>query len=262
MLKETCKSQENDAADRTAKADGYVGNAQPDTAERSIAQALRRGLLPADLPVLTGLELAHRYYQPPGCLAGSDWHDIVPLPGDRVAIVVGDAMGQGPAAATVMVQLRAAAHVLADLDLPPDAVLSRLNRMMLKMNPPAFATCVCASLDPATGSGRIARAGHLPPVLARPEGGGVIEVSPGPPLGLGEAGFESSHITLPADATLALFTDGLVETRDRACDEGVSALQRALTGSGEPLQDTCDAAMAELGQRGEDDTTLVLARIR
>jgi serine phosphatase RsbU (regulator of sigma subunit) len=186
----------------------------------------------------------------------------VPLPGDRVAIVVGDAMGHGPEAAAVMVQLRAAAHVLADLDLPPDAVLGRLNRMMLKMNPPAFAACACATLDPPTGSGRVARAGHPPPVLARPESGSVIEVPAGLPLGLSEANYEAAQFALPADATLGLFTDGLMECRSRAYDEGAGELQQALTGAAGPLQETCDATVAALGQRGDDDSTLVLARLK
>lgn len=261
MLKETCRAPKTEATGLDAADRGYAG-APSDVSPRDAVEALQRGLLSAGLPVLSGLELAHRYYRPSGCLVGSDWYDIVPLPGDRVAIVVGDAMDHGPAAAAVMVQLRAAAHVLADLDLPPDAVLGRLNRMMLKINPPAFATCACTTLDPATGSGRVARAGHLPPVLARPDSGSVIEVPECPPLGLGEAKYEAAQFTLPADATLALFTDGLVECRSRAYDEGVAELRQALAGAVGPLQETCDATVAALGQRGDDDTTLVLARLR
>jgi serine phosphatase RsbU (regulator of sigma subunit) len=262
MLKETCKSPETEAVELVAKVGVYVG-APLDASQRGVAQAFQRGLLPFDVPVLTGLELAHRSCRLAGCLAGSDWYDIVPLPGDRVAIVVGDAMCHGAAAATMMMQLRAAAHVLMDLDLPPDAVLGRLNRMMLRMNPPAFATCVCVTLDPATGSGGVARASQLAPVLARPESSGVIEVPAGLPLGLGEARYEASHFTLPADATLALFTDGLVECGSRACDEGVAELQRALTGSVQPLQAACDAIVDGFGQRDRvDDSTLVLLRPR
>jgi serine phosphatase RsbU (regulator of sigma subunit) len=263
MLKETSRSPETEAAKLGANVGVYV-DAPLDTSQWAVAQAFQRGLLPFDIPALAGLELAHRSCPLTGCLAGSDWYDIVPLPGDRVAIVVGDAMSHGTAAASLTVQLRAAAHVLMDLDLPPDAVLGRLNRMMLKMNPPAFATCLCATLDPATGSGGVARAGSPAPVLARPENGGVIEVPAGLPLGLGEAKYEASHFALPADAILALFTDGLVGRGSRACDEGVAGLRQALTGSvQQPLQAACDAIIDDPGQRDrQDDATLVLLRAR
>lgn len=259
MLKETCKSPETEAAELRANVGVYV-DAPLDTSQHAITQAFQRGMLPFDIPALTGLELAHRSRPLTGCPAGSDWYDIVPLPGNRVAIVVGDAMSHGAATASLTAQLRAAAHVLMDLDLPPDAVLGRLNRMMLKLNPPAFATCLCATLDPATGSGGVARAGSPAPVLVRPESGGVIEVSAGLPLGLGEAKYEASHFTLPADATLALFTDGLVKRGSRA-HEGTAELRQALTGSVQPLQAACDAIIGDPGQRnGQDDSTLVLLR--
>jgi serine phosphatase RsbU (regulator of sigma subunit) len=263
MLKESCNSHDTDAVEVAASAAVFIDNTELYKQERSTAEALQRGLLPVELPVLPGLDIAHHYRRPDDCLVGGDWADIVPLPGGRVAIVVGDAMGHGPEAATVMVQLRAAAHVLADLDLPPEAVLGRLNRLAACVIPAMFATCVCATLDPATGSGRIARAGHLPPVLARPDGSSrIIESPAGLPLGLAEASYESTHITFPADATLALYTDGLVERRDRPFDEGIDALRQALAGPPRPLQLTCDTTVADLSQRGEDDTTLVLARTR
>jgi serine phosphatase RsbU (regulator of sigma subunit) len=268
MLKQSSNSRGDDAAELVSEATLYLDAARAATQEERLVRAIQRGLLPTHLPALSSLEVAHRHVPAAGRPVGGDWYDIVALPGARVAIVVGDAMGYGPEAATAMVQLRAAAHVLAGLDLPADAVLTRLNQMAATLTSGTFATCICATLDPATGSGRIARAGHLPPVLARPDGSGrVIELPSGQPLGLGDAKYESAGITLPADATLALFTDGLVGGGlvgggTDAFERNVDALKRELAGPARPLESTCDAAMADRCQPGEDDTTLILARIR
>src|SRR5487761_1268853 len=97
--------------------------------QRTIADALQRGLLAAKPPVPSWLEVAGRCLPAAGHLIGGDWYDIVPLSRDRTGIVVGDVMGHGPEAASVMAQLRAAAHALADLDLEPADLLQRLNRV-------------------------------------------------------------------------------------------------------------------------------------
>jgi serine phosphatase RsbU (regulator of sigma subunit) len=204
-------------------------------------------------------------------VVGGDWYDIVPLSGGRAALIVGDAMGHGPEAAAVMVQLRTAAHTLADLELPPEEVLRRLDRLAAGLpgaGMPAapFATCVYAVIDPQRGSCVLAKAGHLPPVLIRPGGAAeVLDLPPGLPLGLGRESFQATEITLPPGATLALYTDGLVENRVRTLDEGISALGDALSLSlgpaGSPLGRACAAATGALSRPGEDDITLVLARL-
>jgi Stage II sporulation protein E (SpoIIE) len=249
------------ASELAARAGVFVDNARLFAQERRTAEALQRGLLPRVLPTPTGVEVAHRYLPAGDHLVGGDWYDLVPLPQGRTAIVVGDAMGHGPEAAAVMAQLRAAAHVLADLDLPPDALLGRLNRMAATVADGTFATCVCATVDPARGTCVIARAGHLPPILALPDGStDVIDLPPGLPLGLGEVTFHAIQTTLPPRATLALYTDGLVESRNRPFDEGIVALRAALAAAVGPLGARCGSIIESLGQRGEDDTTLVLVR--
>ncbi|HEY5985789.1 MAG TPA: PP2C family protein-serine/threonine phosphatase [Streptosporangiaceae bacterium] len=249
------------ASELAARAGVCVDNARLFAQERRTAEALQRGLLPRDLPTPRGVEVAHRYVPAGDHLVGGDWCDLVPLPEDRTAIVVGDAMGHGPEAASVMAQLRAAAHVLADLDLPPDALLGRLNRMAATVADGTFATCVCATVDPARGTCMIARAGHLPPILALPDGSTqVIDLPPGLPLGLGEATFHAIQTTLPPGAILALYTDGLVESRKRPFDEGILALRTALAAAVGPLPTRCSSITESLGQCGEDDTTLVLVR--
>jgi hypothetical protein len=235
--------------------------------ERRTAQALQQGLLPGQPEVPDGLEVAHRYVPVGDSVVGGDWHDIVPLPGGRAALVVGDAMGHGPEAAAVMVQLRTAAHTLADLDLPPGQVLSKLDRMAAAIAAAPFATCVYAVIDPPGGSCEIVQAGHLPPVLVPPGGTPtMLDLPPGLPLGLGAESFQATRLDLPPGAALALYTDGLVESRIRTLDAGLAALRDALGSAlAEPrteLASVCDTVSQKLRQHGEDDITLVLARIR
>jgi serine phosphatase RsbU (regulator of sigma subunit) len=246
-------------ADRAAV---YLDNARLFSREQRTAEALQRGLLPREPGVAAGMEIAHGYLPAADHIIGGDWYDILPLCDGRTALIVGDAMGHGPEAATVMVQLRAGAHALAEAGLEPEALLERLNRMAITLKDPAFATCVCAILDPATRSCVIARAGHLPPVLVLPDHSTqVVDLPSGLPLGLGPADFRAVALTLPARATLALYTDGLVESRSRPFDEGITALRTALATSRGPLQATCDAITRSLRLHSEDDTTLILARI-
>jgi hypothetical protein len=254
------------AGELASRAAVCIDNARLYDRERRTALALQQGLLPAQPRIPVGLEVAHVYVPVGASVVGGDWHDIVPLPGGRAALIVGDAMGHGPEAAAVMVQLRTAAHTLADLELPPGEVLRRLDRMAAGMATAPFATCIYTVVDPAGSSCVAAQAGHLPPVLVLPGGGTqVLGLPPGLPLGLGADSFAASQISLPPGATLALYTDGLVESRTRPLDEGLAALQDALgsvlASPGGTLEDACAKVTGMLREHGEDDITLVLARI-
>ncbi len=245
-----------------ARAGVCVDNARLFTQERRTAEALQRGLLPREMSAPAGLDVAHRYRPAGDNAIGGDWYDVIPLPDGRATVTVGDAMGHGPEAAAVMAQLRAATHVLADLELPPAELLHRLNRMAMTVTDGTFATCVCATVDPARGTCVLARAGHLPPLLARPDGScEVIELPSGLPLGLGDTEFHAAEVALPPGAVLALYTDGLVENRARTFDAGIAALQAALGEMRGPLPAACDTIIGELCRHGEDDTTLVLVRM-
>jgi GAF domain-containing protein len=255
------------AGELASRAAVCIDNARLYHRERRTALALQRGLLPGRPQVPAGLEVAHRYLPVGASVVGGDWHDIVPLTGGRAALIVGDAMGHGPEAAAVMVQLRTAAHTLADLELPPGEVLRRLDRMVEGMAVAQFATCIATVIDPAGSSCVAAQAGHLPPVLVLPGGATrVVDLPPGLPLGLGAESFAASHISLPPGATLALYTDGLVESRTRPIDDGLTALQHALSSvlarPGGSLGGACEMVIQMLREHGEDDITLVLARIR
>lgn len=262
------------AGELASRAAVCIDNARLYDRERRTAMALQRGLLPSRPRIPPGIEVAHRYLPVGGQVVGGDWHDIVSLPGGRAALLVGDAMGHGPEAAAVMVQLRTAAHTLAELDLTPRQVLGRLDALAAGMDAqaagltaPPFATCVYAVIDPAAGTGEIAQAGHLPPVLVSRDGSArALDFPPGLPLGLGADSFETVRFTLPPGATLALYTDGLVESRSRPVDDGLAALRRALSTSlaqpASTLDSACEAVTRALREHGEDDLTLLLARIR
>jgi len=255
------------AGELASRAAVCIDNARLYHRERRTAFALQRGLLPGEPRVPDAMEVAHRYLPVGASIVGGDWHDIVALPGGRAVLVVGDAMGHGPEAAAVMVQLRTATHVLAGLDLPPGEVLAGLDMLAAGMPASPYATCVCAVIDTSASSGVIAAAGHPPPVLALPGGGTeVLPVPAGLPLGLGAGTFEAAQVSLPPGATLALYTDGLAESRTRPLDEGITVLREALSPAlAQPrasLDSACESVTQALRQRGEDDITLVLARIR
>jgi serine phosphatase RsbU (regulator of sigma subunit) len=162
----------------------------------------------------------------------------------------------------VMAQLRAAAHALADLDLEPADLLQRLNRVTATLQRITLVTCAYAVVDAAGHSCTLAGAGHLPPILALPDGTTrVPELPAGQSLGLGTAIYGQARIKLPPGAVLALYTDGLVESRTRSFDQGILAMRSILAREHGHLEAICDALMTSLAGRCEDDITVILARI-
>jgi hypothetical protein len=248
-------------ADLAARAGVSAADAAEFARRRRDGEALRRGQAPAEPPVPEHVEVAWRSMPAPGHLIGGDWWDIIPLPGGRTGLVVGDVMGHGPAAAMLLAQLRAAAHTLADLDLGPAELMGRLDRSAVALTDGACATCVYAVVDPAEGACTMSLAGHLSPVLALPDGRTHVPALPaGMPVGLGAGTFGEARIKLPPGAILALYTDGLVESRTRSFTKGVLALRSAISGEHGDLAGTCDTLIESLRHQ-EDDVTVLLARI-
>ncbi|MCH0540117.1 SpoIIE family protein phosphatase [Streptomyces sp. MUM 203J] len=267
------------AVELAARAAVCIDNARLYRREHERALILQRSLLPPGDPEAAGLDIACRYL--PGNAAnevGGDWFDVIELPGHRTALVVGDVMGRGLRAAVAMGELRTAVRTLAQLDLEPAEVLSHLDEIARGLGAPSprartkgpelsevyLATCVYAVYDAVTRRCTFANAGHLPPVLVEPgEEALLLDVPPGMPLGVGGEPFEEVEVELPEGALLALYTDGLVESRDHPLDEGLEAFRRALARSGRPLEDVCDHVLGTLDTRhGQDDIALLMARIR
>lgn len=254
------------AEELASRAAVSIDNARLYDRERRTASALQQGLLPSAPSAPAGLAVAHQYIPVGANIVGGDWHDIVPLRSGRAALIVGDVMGHGPEAAAVMVQLRTAAHTLADLELQPEDILLRLDRMATAMPATPFATCIAAMVDPAARTCVLAKAGHLPPMLIQANGAtSMVDLPLGLPIGLGAGSYQAAKISLPRGATLALYTDGLVESRTRPLDDGLAALSGALRAAlGRPdctLDDSCQEITQALHSRGEDDITLVLAQV-
>ncbi|MCL6736472.1 SpoIIE family protein phosphatase [Streptomyces neyagawaensis] len=285
------------AVELAARAAVCIDNARLYRREHERALILQRSLLPPGDPEASGLDIACRYL--PGNAAtevGGDWFDVIELPGHRTALVVGDVMGRGLRAAVAMGELRTAVRTLALLDLEPAEVLSALDEIARGLGNPGgvqsasrtaasrprdkdlsevyLATCVYAVYDSVTRRCTFANAGHLPPVLVEPgESALMLDVPPGMPLGVGGEPFEEVEVELPEGALLALYTDGLVESRDHPLDEGLQAFVGALTDPAQPptgrsdgprsLEDVCDHVLNTLDtHHGEDDIALLMARVQ
>ena len=263
------------AEELTARAALSLDNARRYTRERTTALALQRSLLPQRLPRQSAVDVASRYL-PASAHAGvgGDWFDVIPLSGARVALVVGDVVGHGIHASATMGRLRTAVRTLADVDLPPDELLTRLDDLVSRLPADADAddsddaendvgaTCLYAVYDPVSRRCSLARAGHPLPALITPDGtASFLDLPAGPPLGLGGLPFESSEIELPAGSILALYTDGLIESRYHDIDLGFERLRRALTHQERSLETTCDNVLkAVLPDRPADDVALLIAR--
>ncbi|THA25578.1 PAS domain S-box protein [Streptomyces sp. RKND-216] len=239
-----------------------IDNARWYQRERATALTLQRSLLPQLPEPQPGLEIAYRY-QPAGAASevGGDWFDVIPLAGGRTALVVGDVMGSGVTAAATMGQVRTTIRALAHLHLEPDGILRSVDRSSTGLEQ-SIATCLYAVYDPATGECRLASAGHLPPVLARPGlPAQLLDLPTGAPLGVGTVPFHSTAVRLRPDDELVLYTDGLVEVRGQDIDERLALLRKLLT-PGAGLQETCDRLLRALRHPDHhDDIALLIARI-
>ncbi|MGW5692353.1 SpoIIE family protein phosphatase [Streptomyces asiaticus] len=198
--------------------------------EHARARELQRGLLPQVLPSLPAVTTAARYLPvTEGLDVGGDWYDVIPLSADQVALVVGDVMGHGLSEAATMGRLRTAVHTLAELELPPDELLAHLNDLVSALGVDFYATCLYAVYDPVTRVCTIARAGHPPPALVRPDGEVHFpQLPPDPPLGAATPPFETVELTVPEGSLLVLYTDGLIESAHRDIDSGMAWLASTL----------------------------------
>ncbi|MEW1779361.1 ATP-binding SpoIIE family protein phosphatase, partial [Streptomyces sp. NPDC086777] len=310
------------AQEIVARAAVAVDNGCRYTHARATALTLQRSLLPRRIAEQSAAEVACRYL-PAGGRAGvgGDWYDVIPLSGARVALVVGDVVGHGIHVAATMGRLVTAVRTLADIDLPPDELLTHLDDVVIRLSAEAAAdpdpalapdpgsdaaldpgsdaaldpgsdaaldpgsdaaldpgpdpggaptgdigaTCLYAVYDPVAGRCSLARAGHvLPTVVHRDGTAGLLDLPPGPPLGLGGLPFEAVEADLPEGSLLALYTDGLLEGHDHDVEAGLADLRQVLARPAASLETTCDTVLQALlpTDRPHDDVALLLARPR
>jgi serine phosphatase RsbU (regulator of sigma subunit)/anti-sigma regulatory factor (Ser/Thr protein kinase) len=261
------------AGEVAARAAVCMDNACRYTRERATALTLQRSLLPQRIPKQAAVEAASRYL-PTDSQAGvgGDWFDVIRLSGARVALVVGDVVGHGIQASATMGRLRTAVRTLADIDLPPEELLTHLDDLVVRLSEESDdgagsdigATCLYAVYDPVSSRCTLARAGHLAPAVVSPDGTvDFLDLPPGPPLGLGGLPFEATELELPDGSILALYTDGLVDARHRDIDEGLKDLRRALALPAPTLEAACHTVTdALLNGHPTDDVALLLARTR
>ena len=261
------------AEELVARAAISIDNARRYTREHALAVSLQQSLLPQAMPEQNALDLAYRYL-PAQSGVGGDWFDVIPMPGSRVALAVGDVVGHGLHAAATMGRLRTAVHNFSALDLPPDELLSHLDDLVgsIDQNETSEtaagvvgATCLYGIYDPVTRRYVVARAGHLVPALVHPDGTVTFpDVPAGPPLGLGGMPFRTAELCLAEGTQLVLYTDGLIEDRRRDLDAGLELLRDALAGHpGRPPEETCQHVLDSLlPGHPKDDVALLVARTR
>ncbi|WP_030893979.1 MULTISPECIES: SpoIIE family protein phosphatase [unclassified Streptomyces] len=268
------------AEEIAARAAVSIDNARRYTRERNTAITLQRSLLPAGPPRAPALDLAHRYFPAgSGNEIGGDWFDVIALSGGRVALVVGDVVGQGVHASATMGRLRTAVRTLADADFAPDELLTRLDDLVIRLDREegpdtrgqgeetsgeVGATCLYAVYDPVAGRCDMARAGHPPPILVKSDGTAqVLDLPAGPPLGVGGLPFEAARVDVGEGSLLAFYTDGLVEPPGRDIDAGLELLSEALRRPAADLEEACEEVLRKVrADPAADDIVLLLARTR
>ncbi len=229
--------------------------------ERHVALELQHAILPLhDEPFdLPGLRTVVRYL--PASTAsrvGGDWYITAEMPDGSVLLAIGDVGGHGLAAAAGMARLRGALAGLAITGASPDRLVGWLNDLVWHVSPEHTASVIAGYFDPGERVLTWAQAGHPPPVLVRGAWTRPLEPPAGIMLGAGKDGYELATLRLRPDDLLLLYSDGLVERRDRSIDDGVTTLVGAVRGSADP-ELMISAALAALGSAHSDDDTCLVA---
>ena len=233
--------------------------------EREVIETLQRHLLPAQLPELPGLQIAAKYLPAEDSgEVGGDWYDVLTLPEARVGLVMGDVAGKGILAAAVMGQVRSALRAYATEGHPPAAVMDRVQRLM---EPNVMVTAVYVTVDLDRWTLNYANAGHLPPLLVRPDR--TVQPLPGGQIPLGgrlTRAYQTEAAGLAPGGTLVLYTDGLVEVRGKSLDDRLNLLHETLAATADGWA-SADALLAHIletlleGRAPRDDAALLVARV-
>jgi serine phosphatase RsbU (regulator of sigma subunit)/anti-sigma regulatory factor (Ser/Thr protein kinase) len=233
--------------------------------QQTTSELLQRSLMPESIPELTDLAMG-AYYEPggSGVDVGGDWYDVLALSDGRVVVALGDVMGKGVPAAIVMGQVRSAMRAYALIDPTPSVVLARLDMLVTSLGEPEqIVTVIYGVISVDRRTIRVAVAGHPPPLIAPPaEDPRVLDVSAGPPLGIGAGPWDETEIELAPDTPLLFFSDGLVETRGIELDDGVELLRKHI-GSLEHRRrnprELCARLAEQMRRADSDDDVTMLA---
>ncbi|HJY33179.1 MAG TPA: SpoIIE family protein phosphatase, partial [Actinomycetota bacterium] len=235
--------------------------------QHRIAETLQRSLLPQDLPAIDGLALAARYLPAEvGFKAGGDWYDVIPLAGGRVGLVIGDVAGHGLEAASVMGQLRMAVRAYALEGHQPADIVAHADAVLRVVAPDEIATMTYAEVDPASGTARVVGAGHPPPIVIDAEGARYLDLPKQPPIGVAAGwGFVEVVVDIDPGAQVVLYTDGLIDRRDIALEEGLERLLAAAgRDPGRPVEAVCRELITALvpSAAADDIALLAMERLR
>jgi serine phosphatase RsbU (regulator of sigma subunit) len=232
--------------------------------ERRVAVELQRAILPLhdEAFELPGLRTMVRYL--PASKAGrvgGDWYITADMPGGHVLIALGDVAGHGLAAAAGMARLRGALAGLAITGSPPERLVGWLNDLVHHVGPEHTASVVAGYFDPPSRTLTWAQAGHPPPVLVRGSWARPLDPPEGILLGAAQGDYAAAVLELAPGDLLLLYSDGLIERRDRSVEEGLATLSAAVRGITDP-EHAIDAAVRALGSADpEDDTCLVALQV-
>ena len=251
------------AADRVAAA---IDRRRLHEQAHRIAETLQLSLLPSRMPEPPGVALATRYRPgAAGTRVGGDLYDVVCYPDGRLGLAIGDVVGHGVEAASLMGRLRTAVQVFALEGDPPERLLERVNRLVARWEEGRFATLAYLVYDPRDSTLTFSSAGHLPPLVRAPDGAvSHLEGAESVPLGvlpLGE--YRAERVELAPGSTLVLYTDGLVEERGVSLDRGLARLQEAVEGGPAELEPLCDHLLATVPPtaEGADDVAILAMRV-
>jgi PAS domain S-box-containing protein len=229
--------------------------------ELSNVEMLQRSLLPERLPEIGGIQVS-AIYMPGGADVGGDWYDAIPLEGGRVGVAMGDVVGHGIGAASLMGQLRHAMRAYAVEGHSPAGVLDRLAKLVRGLDGGQMATLLYLVMEPDEGVIRFANAGHVPPLVVSPDGDAhYLDCAHNPPLGV----FDSpdhieTAIELTPGSTIVLYTDGLVEERGVSIDQGLESLRLAASQDACHPDELCERLVESmLAVHPADDDIAVLA---
>ncbi|MET7614108.1 SpoIIE family protein phosphatase [Streptomyces seoulensis] len=236
-------------------------------AKHRLAHGLQEALLPHSLSPPPGIEAAARYLPATrGMDIGGDFYDLVPTR-PQASAVIGDVQGHNVTAAALMGQIRTGVRAYSAVGQAPGEVMGSINRLLIDLGTELFASCLYLRLDPAHGRAVMARAGHPPPLLRRPDGRvRVLDLAGGPLLGIdSEAAYPTTEVRLAPGSVLALYTDGLVESPGVDIEDALVDLGALFSEAGDgPLEELADALVRHgtAGRERVDDVAVLLLKAR